>query len=56
LRVKLAGRADPDRLAELRWMIEEFRVSVFAQQLGTAYPVSIRRIQSAMDEVEQAAD
>ncbi|HET6210150.1 MAG TPA: ATP-dependent RNA helicase HrpA, partial [Jatrophihabitans sp.] len=55
LRVKLADRADQDRLAELRWMIEEFRVSLFAQQLGTAHPVSIRRIQSAMDDVEAAS-
>ncbi|HEX2902322.1 MAG TPA: ATP-dependent RNA helicase HrpA [Jatrophihabitans sp.] len=39
-------------LAELRWQIEEFRVSVFAQQLGTAGPVSIRRVQAAMDAVE----
>jgi ATP-dependent helicase HrpA len=39
-------------LARIRWLIEEFRVSVFAQQLGTAQPVSIRRIQAAMDEIE----
>ena len=26
--------------AELRWMVEEFRVSLFAQELGTAEPVS----------------
>jgi ATP-dependent helicase HrpA len=55
LRSKLSDRAEEDRLAELRWMIEEFRVSVFAQQLGTAYPVSIRRIQAAMDDVEAAS-
>ncbi|MEO9240526.1 MAG: DUF3418 domain-containing protein, partial [Jatrophihabitantaceae bacterium] len=55
LRDKLAERADPDRLAALRWMIEEFRVSLFAQQLGTAHPVSIPRIHRAMDELEDAA-
>jgi len=27
-----------------RWMLEEFRVSLFAQDLGTAYPVSAKRI------------
>jgi ATP-dependent helicase HrpA len=38
------GRHDP-RLTEIRWMLEELRVSLFAQQLGTAYPVSIKRIE-----------
>lgn len=32
---------DPDRV---RWMIEELRVSLFAQQLGTPYPVSEQRL------------
>jgi ATP-dependent helicase HrpA len=54
LRTKLADRVDPEQLAGLRWMIEEFRVSLFAQQLGTAHPVSVRRIQHAMDDVEDA--
>ena len=31
-------------LAEIYWMIEELRVSLFAQQLGTAYPISAKRI------------
>jgi ATP-dependent helicase HrpA len=30
---------------ELRWMIEEFRVSLFAQELKTAVPVSAKRIE-----------
>ncbi|EGW21034.1 ATP-dependent RNA helicase HrpA [Methylobacter tundripaludum] len=33
-----------------RWMLEEFRVSLFAQQLKTAYPVSVRRMDKAWDE------
>ena len=50
---ELAGKVgDRPELAGIRWLIEEFRVSVFAQQLGTAQPVSIRRIQAAMDAVE----
>ena len=50
---ELAGKlGDRPELAAIRWLIEEFRVSVFAQQLGTAQPVSIRRIQAAMDELE----
>ena len=30
------------------WMIEELRVSLFAQSLGTAYPVSVKRIEKAI--------
>jgi ATP-dependent helicase HrpA len=31
-------------LVEGRWMLEEFRVNLFAQNLGTKYPVSLKRI------------
>jgi ATP-dependent helicase HrpA len=37
------GRTD-ERLEEIRWMLEELRISLFAQQVKTAYPVSIKRI------------
>jgi ATP-dependent helicase HrpA len=37
--------------AELRWLVEEFRVSLFAQELGTAEPVSAVRLQRALDEL-----
>ncbi len=44
-----APDADRDaRLERARWMIEEFRVSLFAQQLGTAHPVSAKRIRAAL--------
>jgi len=33
-----------------RWMLEEFRVSLFAQQLKTAYPISVKRMDKAWDE------
>jgi ATP-dependent helicase HrpA len=33
-----------------RWALEEFRVSLFAQQLKTAYPVSAKRMDKAWDE------
>jgi ATP-dependent helicase HrpA len=33
-----------------RWMLEEFKVSLFAQQLKTAYPVSAKRMDKAWDE------
>jgi ATP-dependent helicase HrpA len=38
-----SGHAD-ERLESLRWMFEELRVSLFAQEVGTAYPVSLKRI------------
>jgi len=44
-------RLDPARATELDsigWMVEEFRVSLFAQQLGTDGPVSEKRIRSAL--------
>ena len=36
-------------MKEIRWMIEELRVSFFAQQLGTPYPISDKRILQAME-------
>ena len=45
-----AGRQDP-RLDEIRWQLEELRVSHFAQQIGTAYPVSIKRIEKRWREL-----
>ena len=47
----LTRRTGADVLA-LRWMIEELRVSLFAQTLGTAHPVSEKRIYKSMDQVE----
>ncbi len=47
-----AGPADPARaaeLAEVRWLVEELRVSLFAQQLGTDGTVSEKRIRKVLD-------
>ncbi len=38
----------PPAIVETRWLLEEYRVSVFAQRLGTAQPVSPQRIQKAL--------
>ena len=35
-------------LRQVRWMLEEYRVSLWAQQLGTAQPVSDARIRKAL--------
>ncbi|AXK34819.1 ATP-dependent RNA helicase HrpA [Streptomyces armeniacus] len=44
-----AGRPVPKAARDIRWMIEELRVSYFAHALGTAYPVSDKRIMKAVD-------
>jgi len=46
-----AGGPAGDGLREIRWMIEELRINFFAQALGTAYPVSDKRIYKAMDQL-----
>ncbi|QHC20294.1 ATP-dependent RNA helicase HrpA [Streptomyces sp. GS7] len=43
------GRPAPATAREIRWMIEELRVSYFAHALGTAYPISDKRIVKAVD-------
>ncbi|HEX8629751.1 MAG TPA: ATP-dependent RNA helicase HrpA, partial [Catenuloplanes sp.] len=48
------GGAADEGLREIRWMIEELRVNYFAQALGTAYPVSDKRIYRAMDDLPGA--
>ena len=47
------GIVDPE-LEHLRWMLEEFRVSLFAQQLGTAIKVSAKRIEKQLAKVRGA--
>ena len=46
-----AGMSDRPELREIRWMIEELRVGLFAQALGTRYPISDVRIYRAMDQL-----
>ncbi|MET9803789.1 ATP-dependent RNA helicase HrpA [Streptomyces sp. NPDC006368] len=43
------GRPVPQEVLDIRWMIEELRVSYFAHALGTAHPVSDKRILKAID-------
>jgi ATP-dependent helicase HrpA len=38
----------PPKLVHARWLLEEFRLSLFAQSLGTAEPVSLQRIRRAL--------
>jgi ATP-dependent helicase HrpA len=48
--VSPAGQAG---LREVWWLLEELRVSVFAQELGTAEPVSVARVEQALAALEQ---
>jgi ATP-dependent helicase HrpA len=50
---KNLSRALLERLEEYREMIEEFKVSLFAQELGTAFPVSAKRLDTKWQEVDQ---
>ncbi|MBO2449400.1 ATP-dependent RNA helicase HrpA [Actinomadura barringtoniae] len=46
-RLPPARRSD-EAVRQIRWMLEEYRVSLFAQQIGTRYPVSDKRIRKAL--------
>ena len=45
-------RQDP-AVQDVRWMVEELRVSLFAQTVGTPSPVSLQRIQRAVDRLRR---
>ncbi|ARU57369.1 ATP-dependent helicase HrpA [Oleiphilus messinensis] len=47
------GKNNPE-LTQYRWMLEEFRVSYFAQQLGTRMTISEKRLMRQWDSVKQA--
>ena len=49
---RAAGRSDP-RLSDFRWLLEELRVSLFAQELRTPYPVSFKRVEKAWAELSR---
>lgn len=47
------GRKNAREVTEIWWMIEELRVSLFAQKLGTPYPVSAKRIEKAIGTIRR---
>lgn len=59
-RSRLAALADAstsrhrDAIVRCRWLLEEYRVSLFAQELGTLLPVSPKRLRQAFTEAEDA--
>jgi ATP-dependent helicase HrpA len=44
--------APDDPVVRVRWMIEELRVALFAQVVGTPRPVSEQRIYKAIDAIQ----
>jgi ATP-dependent helicase HrpA len=44
------GRLPSAELRRVGWMLEEYRVSLWAQSLGTSFPVSDTRIRKALDQ------
>ncbi len=48
------GEPLPEALRELPWLLEELRVSQFAQGLGTRKPVSAKRIRKVLEETAPA--
>ncbi len=53
----LQEEAPPPRrhqqIEALRWMVEEYRVSIFAQELGTAHSISPQRLDKQLEEIER---
>ncbi|WP_378732086.1 ATP-dependent RNA helicase HrpA [Nocardia brasiliensis] len=47
------NRRHSPAVTEIWWMIEEFRISLFAQKLGTPYPVSAKRIEKAISAIRR---
>ena len=45
---------DSQQLNHYRWMLEEYRVSLFAQELKTKFPVSEKRLKTYWNELSDA--
>jgi ATP-dependent helicase HrpA len=43
-----------NQLEAYRWMLEEYRISLFAQEIKTRYPVSAKRLKKAWNEISDA--
>ncbi|WAW09378.1 ATP-dependent RNA helicase HrpA [Oxalobacter vibrioformis] len=51
-RQKSGGIIDP-KMQDFRWMLEELRVSLFAQELRTPMPVSVKRLQKVWESMQR---
>ena len=50
-RNRIGGRVEPG-LETFRWLLEELKVSLFAQELKTPFPVSFKRVEKAWSELD----
>jgi len=48
---RLAGRADDETISEYRWLVEEFRIQLFAQPMKTRQAVSQKRLNTMWEKV-----
>ena len=48
-----AGKVLDPRMTEFRWMLEELRVSLYAQELRTPMPVSAKRLQKVWESMQR---
>jgi ATP-dependent helicase HrpA len=48
-----ASQGKKDAIEELFWGIEEYKVSVFAQELGTSGPVSLKRLRGLIRDIDR---
>ncbi|MBW3508095.1 ATP-dependent RNA helicase HrpA [Janthinobacterium sp. NKUCC06_STL] len=48
-----AGKNTDPKLVDFRWMLEELRVSLFAQELRTPMPVSAKRLQKVWESMQR---
>ena len=48
---RLAGRADKEAISEYRWMVEEYRIQLFAQPMKTRMAVSPKRLSKVWDKL-----
>lgn len=55
LRRRAQTQWEDERLQDYRWLLEELRVSLFAQELGTLRPVSVKRLRAAWARIEGEA-
>ncbi len=53
MKEKQGGRLADPKMAEFRWMLEELRVSLFAQELKTPMPVSVKRMQKVWESMQR---
>ncbi len=52
-RTSSQAKSSDSKLQEYRWMLEELRVSLFAQELKTPMPVSVKRLQKVWESLQR---